>query len=786
MDKAKPLSTAIVGRSLNVNNDPFLPCTDDEEVLGPKVSYLRDIGSLMYLTNYTRDVFGNERFEAFWSEHIIVAGADNRPPMLEKSMYTSWASRMLLYIKRMTMQQVQVNTKFLNGLQPEWSKFVTDVKLAKSMYTTYYDQMYAYLRQYEGHANESYQVPHHQKQYQAPFSYLPSSVPQHGYQDPSFSQQPQAEFPQLDSKLVVPSFLPRDDLIASLNKAMAFLRHMARQCTQPKRPRNSTWFKEKLMLAEAHEFGQTDDLDAFDFDCDEAPGAKAVLMANLFSYDSDAISEVPNSEKYKNNVVSDMCVQEESHFDQLVFNLNPDIDLIAISSHMNNICKRRKDYIDAYSENLVVKVELAKKEQMVEKKFFDEVVLRFKHARELRPLDSDLDSACKYAKRIQEVLVYIIATCPSLPKPSEKLVAITQLNQNKKVRLLNLPHHQATLKNRSQPSSNTKNNRISQTTNSNMKNKVKDHSRNVKSNSNKTNRVSEPVSNANVKHTMLNANSELISVKCNKCMFDANHDLCVLDFVNDVNVRSKSKSHKSSKKKKTWKPTNKVFIDIGYRWKPTGRTFTIVRNTCPLTRITSTKVEPLKETTLKSVTTPNPKIKIYRRKTKAAKWAEAVNTTCYTQNRSLICLCYNKTPYELMHDKKPDLSYLHVFGSLCYLTNDSEDLGKLKAKADIGLELNHVPQPPYVPPIKNDWDLLFQPMFDDYFNPLSSFVSPVQAAATPRPVDPASSPSSTTINQVAPSTSNPSTQEREKSLIISQGVKESPKTLHFHDDPLHV
>ncbi|GKG14223.1 hypothetical protein Tco_0353823 [Tanacetum coccineum] len=54
----------------------------------------------------------------------------------------------------MTMQQVQVNTKFLNALQPELSKFVTDVKLAKNMYTTNYDQLYAYLSQHEGHANE--------------------------------------------------------------------------------------------------------------------------------------------------------------------------------------------------------------------------------------------------------------------------------------------------------------------------------------------------------------------------------------------------------------------------------------------------------------------------------------------------------------------------------------------------------------------------------------------------------------------------------------------------------
>ncbi|GJW65310.1 integrase, catalytic region, zinc finger, CCHC-type containing protein [Tanacetum coccineum] len=71
--------------------------------------------------------------------------------------------------------------------------------------------------------------------------------------------------------------------------------------------------------------------------------------------------------------------------------------------------------------------------------------------------------------------------------------------------------------------------------------------------------------------------------------------------------------------------------------------------------------------------------------------AEAINTACYTQNRSLICIRYNKTPYELMHNKKPHLSFLHVFGSLCYPTNDSEDLGKLNAKVDIRIFVGYAP-----------------------------------------------------------------------------------------------
>ncbi|GJT91790.1 retrovirus-related pol polyprotein from transposon TNT 1-94, partial [Tanacetum coccineum] len=72
-------------------------------------------------------------------------------------------------------------------------------------------------------------------------------------------------------------------------------------------------------------------------------------------------------------------------------------------------------------------------------------------------------------------------------------------------------------------------------------------------------------------------------------------------------------------------------------------------------------------------------------------WAEAVATAYYTQNRSLIHTLHNKTPYELVHDKKTDLTFFHVFGALCYPTNDSEDLGKLQPTADIGIFVGYAP-----------------------------------------------------------------------------------------------
>ncbi|GJT89046.1 retrovirus-related pol polyprotein from transposon TNT 1-94 [Tanacetum coccineum] len=196
-----------------------------------------------------------------------------------------------------------------------------------------------------------------------------------------------------------------------------------------------------------------------------------------------------------------------------------------------------------------------------------------------------------------------------------------------------------------------------------------------------------------------------------------------------------------------------------------------------------------------------------------------------------------------MQERKLDLSFFHVFGSLCYPTNDHEDLGKFNAIADIeiffgyapakkafkiynrrtqiitetihvmfdeltamaseqfssgpglhymtsatsstGLVPNPVSQQPCIPPKRDDWDRLFQPMCDEYFNPPPIVVSPIQEAAAPRAEVLANSPVSTSIDQDAPSISIPSLQEHEQSPIISQGFEESPKTPTFHDDPLN-
>ncbi|GJW93998.1 retrovirus-related pol polyprotein from transposon TNT 1-94 [Tanacetum coccineum] len=556
-----------------------------------------------------------------------------------------------------------------------------------------------------------------------------------------------------------------------------------------------------------------------------------------------------------------------------------------------------------------------------------------KQAKEKQPLDKELDFACKHAQRIQELLVYVRDTCPNVIKLNEKKVAVTPKNKVKKVNfaepltsssnskqvessktsdsnthvLSSIGLKCSTSKCGSKPTSNKKNDRISQIPSRNMKNKVEDQPRKV----NKKNYVVEPIRDDNVKHSKINVNSNLNCATCKKYLFDDVH--------------------------------GHVFTEVRLKWKPTGKTFTIVGNLCPLTRITSANIVPPKKTTSNSIETQKPKLKVYNRKPNknvgssqkvkivesknanhsepnhiwgsnatdiplfsslvmtgcpdcslldsettilqelwgmvAISWemllfqgtkdeapkaiikcnkniqvrlnatvhnvqtdngtefvnqtlreffenvgishqtsvactpqqngAEAINTACYTQNRLIIRRRYNKTPYELMQDKKPDLSFFHVFGALCYPTNDNDDLGKLDAKADIGIFVGYAPtkkafriynkrthkiietihvtfdeltamaseqfslgsglqcmthvtsssglvpntvsQQPCIPPPRDDWDRLFQPMFDEYFTPPPIVVTPVQEVAALRAVVLADSPVSTSIDQDAPS-----------------------------------
>ncbi|GJT15941.1 retrovirus-related pol polyprotein from transposon TNT 1-94 [Tanacetum coccineum] len=70
-------------------------------------------------------------------------------------------------------------------------------------------------------------------------------------------------------------------------------------------------------------------------------------------------------------------------------------------------------------------------------------------------------------------------------------------------------------------------------------------------------------------------------------------------------------------------------------------------------------------------------------------WAEAIATACFIHNRSTVHTRHNKTPYELIRSRKPNIEYFHVFGSLCYPTNNRDDLGKMKPKVEIGVFIGY-------------------------------------------------------------------------------------------------
>nr|GEW24570.1 retrovirus-related Pol polyprotein from transposon TNT 1-94 [Tanacetum cinerariifolium] len=256
--------------------------------------------------------------------------------------------------------------------------------------------------------------------------------------------------------------------------------------------------------------------------------------------------------------------------------------------------------------------------------------------------------------------------------------------------------------------------------------------RNVRTSLQNKKRVVNTKEIASVPNSKLNVNSDLQCITCNGCLFFDNNDSCVLKFINSVNAHVKSKSAKKPLNRKIWKLTGKVFTNIGYKWRPTGRTFTIVGNACPLTRITTTakvpfrKPIPLESNTSKPVVTlvysrkpkksrnnvPVSKSKINKslsadKKEPNKSWGFTISNvpsslTVECRLASLMkhhllalhskTVSLKDTPYELLHDKLPDLSFFHVFGALCYPTNDSENLGKLQPKADIGIFNGYAPR----------------------------------------------------------------------------------------------
>nr|GEW82843.1 integrase, catalytic region, zinc finger, CCHC-type, peptidase aspartic, catalytic [Tanacetum cinerariifolium] len=251
-------------------------------------------------------------------------------------------------IYNIKLEQFQVNTKFLNALPPEWSKFVTDVKLVRDLHTTNVDQLHAYLGQHEYHANEVRHTTNINFNHKSQHSSLLNMEHRIILLKYAPSVHQQSEFSQPDTGLVVLVFQKGDDPIDVINHMMSFLNVVVTSRYPPTNNQlgtssnphqqatiNNGRFKDKVLLVQAQANGQVlheeelefladpriaktqstqyvvtnnaayqaNDLDAYVYDCDELNYAKIARMVNLSLYGSDNIAKVHNQDNMTNNVI---------------------------------------------------------------------------------------------------------------------------------------------------------------------------------------------------------------------------------------------------------------------------------------------------------------------------------------------------------------------------------------------------------------------------------------------------------------------------------------------------
>ncbi|GJZ78563.1 integrase, catalytic region, zinc finger, CCHC-type containing protein [Tanacetum coccineum] len=622
-------------------------------------------------------------------------------------------------IYNVKLEQFQVNTKVLNTLPPKWSKFVTDVKLVQDLHTTNIDQLYAYLGQHEFHVNEvclmhernsdplalvvthqmtqspyqTHQNLYQNSQFQPQVSLYQS--PQYGsaYQSQQYSDNQSTPisitYPSNDYQSSV-HHNQGDDPIDAINHMMSFISAVVtyRYPTTNNQLRNSSNPRQQATIndgrvtlqpiqgrqisfamstsrtytprASGSNSGKqmiviSDDLDAYNFDCDKLNTAKVALMANLSHYGSDALAKVHNPDNVDNNIIN-QGVQYVTESQQ--------------ATVQNSNSSTQQDAL------------ILSKDQQLKPKLYDGNVI--KNASAIVIPDSEETLILAEESRSKMIL-----------KQQDPMVLENKVNTT--------PVDYDVL-----------------------------------------NQLFKDFEKQFVPQTKLSAEQAFWSQ-------------------NSMNSSDPSPSSRPTKLEVP-KELPKVSMKVGISHE------TYVARSPQQNGVVERRNRTLIEATRTML--------IYA-KALLFLWAEAVATACYIHNRSIIRLRHGKTPYELLHDKLPDLSFFYVFGALCYPTNDSENLGKLQPKANIdfdeltamafehsnsgpalhemtpaiislGLVPNPLPSTLFVPPSRTDWDLLFQLMFDELLNPPSSVDRPAPNSSS----EPAAStglPSSTTVDQDAPS-----------------------------------
>nr|GEU54019.1 copia protein [Tanacetum cinerariifolium] len=333
---------------------------------------------------------------------------DNVKMLLEGSESTKLINDMRNI--KMTMPKMQLNSKFVNNMLPEWGRFVTVMKLNRGLKEFNYDQLYAYLKQHETHANENKMMLERYNQYAIDPLALVSNVP------------PQ-QYPSQSSVIPPSTYVPPGRQNKGQGNYARGVVTAGNRGVQNRRPQNSEYFKDKMLLMQAQKNGvvldeeqllfiaggqantcdddvdeeplqdlalnednvfQADECDAFDFDVDEAPTTQTMCMANVSStdpiydevipsYDLDILSEYvkDNKEQVVQSNVSFvpndayMMIINEMH-EQAAQCVSANEHHKVVNASLTAELARYKEQVELYERR--AKFELSEREQKIDER----------------------------------------------------------------------------------------------------------------------------------------------------------------------------------------------------------------------------------------------------------------------------------------------------------------------------------------------------------------------------------------------------------------------------------
>nr|GEY51855.1 retrovirus-related Pol polyprotein from transposon TNT 1-94 [Tanacetum cinerariifolium] len=444
----------------------------------------------------------------------------------------------------------------------------------------------------------------------------------------------------------------------------------------------------------------------------------------------------------------------------------------------------------------------------------------------LNPLNTSLDYACTYTKRIQELLIILKQTCPCINDLGTKLMAVTPKNNDKKIRFTeHIPSSGNTLvkttsstnvvsntpvlsstgvnllssASGSQPQGNTKKDRIQRTPSKAKKNKLEDHPRAVRPSLNKKKSVVDTNAISSVPNSKLNDNSDIKCATCNGCLFSDNHDSCVL---------AKSKAAK----KKVPVSNSKINKSLVANKKEPNNSW----------RSTSSNVPSSIIECRQGIVRGLPKLKFEN---------DHLYSACAMDKKSVngkkyILVIFDDysrftwVKFLRSKDEAPDfiIKFLKMIQvrlkvPVFHIQTDNgtefvnQTLHEYYEEVGISHETSVARSPQQNGVVErrnytlieatrtiNDWDLLFQPMFVELLNPPPSVdpqalevIAPIADVIPPLQVELTGLPSSTIVDQNAPSPSKSQTTQETQSFVIPQDVEEDIhdiKVAHIGNDSL--